>query len=377
MIVLGIETSCDETAASVVEDGHSVMSNIVASQISQHSTYGGVVPELAAREHIRAITYVVDKALDQAGIDRSQLDGVSVTCTPGLLPALLVGISYAKGLSAALEIPLKGINHFIAHIFGAFIDRKELLSRSEAFPYIALVVSGGNTALIHIDSVGCCRIVGRTLDDAAGEAFDKGAKILKLCYPGGPLIDKLSKKGDPKKYSFPQGLIGGNGTAVLRENRLNFSFSGVKTSLLYHARKHQILPESDQNSEAPIRTAETEIGGHAESELNQKFLDTIASYQEAIVDVLVKKSIWAVKDHQAKTLVLCGGVACNSQLRHKLQAAADKHAVPLVIAPPEYCTDNAAMIAGLAYYHFKEGDHDSFTLDAKPRLENVTRVPFV
>ena len=378
MIVLGIETSCDETAAAVVEDGHHVLSNVVASQISQHSAFGGVVPELAAREHTRAITCIVNNALDQASLDHSRLDGISVTYTPGLLPALLVGISYAKGLSAALDIPLKGINHFLAHIFGAFIDREDSLNQSQRFPFIALVVSGGHTALILVDKGGHCRIVGRTLDDAAGEAFDKAAKILDLCYPGGPVIDKLSRKGDEKKYSFPRGLTGGNGASIPPENRLNFSFSGVKTALLYHVKEHRIITCTDQHWQTNSvhnrpRTGEE----HTAVNSNQEFWDTVASYQEAIVDALVKKSIWAVKDYHARTLVLCGGVACNSRLRHKLQMAADKHCTPLVIAQPQYCTDNAAMIAGLAYYHFKAGEHDPLTLDAKPRLENITSVPFV
>ena len=405
MNVLGIETSCDETAASIVLDGHSVKSNVIASQISQHSAFGGVVPELAAREHVRAITTVVTQALGQAEVDYASLDGIAVTFTPGLLPALLVGLSYAKGLSAALGIPLKGINHFLAHIFGAFIEREDLLRKDEAFPIIALVVSGGHTALTLIDKQGRCRIVGRTLDDAAGEAFDKAAKILHLSYPGGPLIDKLSTHGNSERYCFPQGLTGGNGTPVSEENRLNFSFSGVKTALLYHVKKHQLnssMSMISKNTNIPIakkiedksfkkcsasmdNNTSHKIGQigsdnwdlfDGDSEFNQDTLDTIASYQEAVVDALVKKSIWAVEKYQAQTLVLCGGVACNSRLRHKLQIAADTHAVPLLIARPEYCTDNAAMIAGLGHYYFQNKDFDLLNLDAKPRLQEFTSVPF-
>ena len=354
MIILGIETSCDETAASIVEDGHCVKSNVIASQIKKHAAYGGVVPELAAREHTRAIEKVVNHALSVARIDVTHLDGVAVTSTPGLLPALLVGISYAKGLSAGLGIPLKGINHFIAHIFGAFLEKENVLSEGDTFPIIALVVSGGHTALTLLHADGRCQIVGRTLDDAAGEAFDKAAKILNLSYPGGPLIDKLAQRGDEKKYSFPRGLIGGNGKPVASKNRYHFSFSGVKTALLYHVHKQQFNLDH----------------------LDQDMLDTIASYQEAIVAALVKKALWAAVEFGAKTLVLCGGVACNTRLRAELQASADKHSIPLLIARPEYCTDNAAMIAGLSYYYFKSGVYDQLDLDAKPRLQEITSVPF-
>ncbi len=359
MIVLGIESSCDETAVAIVEDGHRVHSNLVSSQVRKHAEYGGVIPELAAREHLRAIAPLVELALREAKLDLSAIDGIAVTQAPGLLPALLVGISYAKGLSAALGKPLIGINHMIAHVYGAFIDQPEVRANPESYPVIALVVSGGHTMLLLIEADGRCSILGQTLDDAAGEAFDKAAKILFLPYPGGPLIDKLARTGDPRAVDFPRGLTGGGGTPLKPENRLNFSFSGLKTALLYNVR-----PETS-GGDSTMR----EMG-------DEEFLNIIASYQEAVVDVLVRKTMWAVEDHRARSLVVCGGVACNSRLRVLMAEAAASRRLPLLIAPPAYCTDNAAMIAGLGCHELAAGRRSDYELDATPRFPVPERVYF-
>ncbi len=368
MHILGIETSCDETAVAVAVDGHDILSNVITSQIDKHALYGGVIPELAAREHLRSIGPAVDYALAAAKVGLKDIDAVAVTHSPGLLPALLVGISYAKGLAAAIDRPVIGINHFLAHIFGAFIDRQELIADPRNFPVLALVVSGGHTALVLIQLDGDCRIVGRTLDDAAGEAFDKGARILNLSYPGGPLIDKMATFGDPEKFQFPRGLLGTSGTRVSAENRLNFSFSGVKTALLYHAKK-QGLAGIDS-----LVTPDSAVKENL-ANLDPILLDTVASYQEAVVDALTRKTVWAIDDYQPRTLVLCGGVACNSRLRTKIRAAVDARDINLAIAPLEYCTDNAAMIGGLAYYYLCNDSTSQLDLDANPRLGELGSIP--
>ena len=288
MIVLGIESSCDETAASVVKDGHTVQSSVISSQVAKHAEYGGVIPELAAREHLKAIRPIVDQALSDAGVSVQDIDGIAVTQSPGLLPALLVGLSYAKGL-----------------------------------------VSGGHTALLLVESDGQCRIVGRTLDDAAGEAFDKAAKILHLPYPGGPVIDQLAKEGNREAHTFPKGLCGEGGQPIKPENTFNFSFSGVKTSLLYKVKGHANAGALDM----PLDITHDEM------------CDFVASYQESIVDVLVKKFEWAADEFGAKTLVICGGVACNSRLR-AVAAETLGNDRRLIIAPPRYCTDNLSTAWG-------------------------------
>ena len=396
MIVLGIETSCDETAASVVESGHNVKSNVISSQIEKHAKFGGVVPELAAREHLEAINPVVNLALEEAKVSFSDLNAIAVTYSPGLLTSLLIGVSYAKGLAAGLSIPFTGVNHFLAHIFAAFIDHPKLLNSSSTYPLVALVVSGGNTALTLIEEDGTFRILGSTLDDAAGEAFDKGAKILNLSYPGGPIIDQLSKHGDPQKFSFPRGLIGNTGSKPNPNNRLNFSFSGVKTSLLYHARGHQLnsvtkfpslsetanqKPEQPQDKGIPFEVSDffenpTNQTNSRPKSGHQNLFDTIASYQEAIVDTLVKKAFWAVDDLKAKTLIVCGGVACNNRLRKKIQEESNRRNLRLLIVPPHFCTDNAAMIAGLGYYSLLKNKGNDLSLDANPRLDEIESAPF-
>jgi N6-L-threonylcarbamoyladenine synthase len=351
MNILGIESSCDETAAAVVRDGEQVLSSVISSQIKVHAAYGGVIPELAAREHLRAITPVVDQALHESGCRLDEIDAVAVTQCPGLVPALLVGASYAKGLAATRNLPLVGINHFLAHVYGAFLDDPQALQDPAAYPILSLVVSGGHTALFAIQADGSAAIVGRTLDDAAGEAFDKAAKILHLGYPGGPVIDRLAKEGNPTACKFPRGLMGGGGRPAKREHRFNFSFSGVKTALLYHVQDREV-------SDAELK-------------------DVVASYQQAVVDVLVLKTLLAAKELGAPTIVLSGGVACNSRLRADMEAALRGSGRRLVLAPPKYCTDNAAMVAGLAYHSMRHGQTAGLNLGIQARLpEDLGSVPF-
>ncbi|MCP4179920.1 MAG: tRNA (adenosine(37)-N6)-threonylcarbamoyltransferase complex transferase subunit TsaD [bacterium] len=353
-LVLGIETSCDETAVSIVGDGHKVLSNIVSSQIAKHAVYGGVVPELAAREHLNAMVPVTDQALAEAKVTIKDIDAVSVTNVPGLMPALLVGLNFARGLSLSNNIPLIGINHFVAHIYASFLNENfKLLSDINSFPILALVVSGGHTALVLINKDSSSKIIGTTIDDAAGEAMDKGAKLLNLGYPGGPIIDKLSKNGDRDKFKFPRSLTGTSGKAVSKENTFNFSFSGLKTSLLYHIEKN---------------------GGYKNFK-DSLLYDTIASYQYAIVDVLCMKTIKAAKKFNSKSIVLCGGVAQNSLLREELNNRTPKN-TNFILTPREYCGDNAAMIAGLGFHYLNNKESD-LAIDASSRLPKFSTVPFV
>ncbi|MCQ2397217.1 MAG: tRNA (adenosine(37)-N6)-threonylcarbamoyltransferase complex transferase subunit TsaD [Lentisphaeria bacterium] len=342
MYILGIESSCDETAASVVQDGHVVLSNVISSQIKLHAAYGGVIPELAAREHLKNVYPVVEAALREAGKSVEELDGMAVTSHPGLIPALLVGNAYAKGLSAAAGLPIVGVNHFQGHLYAAFLEHPEALDAPENYPILGVVVSGGHTALVLLQEDGRAQIVGTTLDDAAGEALDKAAKILNLGYPGGPIIDRLAKLGDERKYDFPRGLVGAAGKPVPAEHKYDVSFSGVKTALLYQVRERTL----------------------SDSELN----DIVASYQAAVMGVLVTKAIMAAHDCGAKLVCLCGGVACNSYLRAQMQAACERRGMKLLLTPPKYCTDNAAMIAGLGYHYHKFNFHSGVDMPVSARL---------
>jgi len=351
MDVLGIETSCDETAVAVVRDGREVLANAVASQVKLHADYGGVVPELAAREHLRAIRPVVETALQESHLDLADMDAVAVTHAPGLVPALIVGCAYAKGVALALGRPVVGVNPFLAHIYGSFYGCMARLEDPAAFPLLALVVSGGHTALVGIGADGQARLVGGTIDDAAGEAYDKAARILGLGYPGGPLIDRLAKAGNPKAYTFPRGLTGTTGKPVAPENRHNFSFSGVKTALLYAVR--------DRRLSDPDRA------------------DLAASFQQAVVEVLVAKTVQAADEVQAPTVCLCGGVACNSQLRRDMERAVQAAGRRLVLAEPRYCTDNAAMVAGLGYHYLRRNWLPEGGFGVSARLgQDLGRVPF-
>jgi N6-L-threonylcarbamoyladenine synthase len=323
MLILGIETSCDETAAAVVQDGCLVKSNILVSQEDIHSNFGGVVPELACRRHVSVVQFVVEKALEQANIEPSDLSAIAVTQGPGLIGALLVGVCFAKGFAYQCRRPLIGVNHLEGHV--AAIALEQELYKELRFPLIALVVSGGHTNLYHIKKFGQYRLLGKTLDDAAGEAFDKAAKMLGLGYPGGPVIDKLAKDGDADAIPFPR-PDPGHATD-------HFSFSGLKTALKYYLERQGRLTAS-------------------------QIVDIAAGFQQAIVDVLVRKSLAAAHRHQAAGLVVVGGVAANSVLRKTLKTKCEASGLSLFIPPPALCTDNGAMIAAAAF-HSKDHSADS------------------
>lgn len=314
--ILGIESSCDETSAAVVEKGKNLLSNVVASQISEHSKYGGVVPEVASRMHLESILPVIDDALEDAGLTFNDIDGIAVTQGPGLIGSLLIGVASAKALAFSLDKPLLGINHLEAHISAIHLEN------SVEFPFIALIVSGGHTNLYLVKDHTTFKPLSKTRDDAAGEAFDKAAKLLGLGYPGGVMIDKLASKGRSEKHSFP--------VPFDTKESLDFSFSGIKTSLVYFIKKNGIKNEQDLN-------------------------DICAGYQESIVKSLLNKSFYAAEKYNIGSVVICGGVACNSRLRELGSEYAKKSNIKLYYPSPFLCTDNAAMIATLGYYRFLEG----------------------
>jgi N6-L-threonylcarbamoyladenine synthase len=352
MIILGVESSCDETAISLVRDGHEVLANAISSQIADHAAYGGVVPELAAREHLTNVRPTLDQALAEAQLELKDIDGVAVTAQPGLLPALLVGAGFANGLALALNKPVSGINHLAAHIYGGLIERQDILSNKDAFPIASLLISGGNTQIFIIHHDGRCELVGYTLDDAAGEAYDKAAKILQLPYPGGPIIDRLAADGNPKAYDFPRAFMPGS-RKYTKENQFNFSFSGLKTSLLNFVKKNwhgEEVPEAD-------------------------LPDLLASYQSAIVDVLCAKLGKAADRYKAQTMLICGGVACNSAIRNHMTIAANQRGLDLVLTPGKYCTDNAAMIAGLGYHYLKNASGELKFVEASGQAPAITHLP--
>lgn len=328
MLILGIETSCDETAVAVVKDGQEILSNIVASQIDIHKRFGGVVPEIASRKHIESINLVVESALNEAKVTLDNIDACAVTYGPGLVGSLLIGLSFAKGLAYSRSMPLIGINHLEGHIYSAYLEHPQL-----SLPAIALIVSGGHTELIYVEEWGEYKLLGRTIDDAVGEAFDKAAKLLNLGYPGGPIIDKLAKKGNPKAIKFPR--------ALWRKRGFNFSLSGLKTSLRTHI--------------SPVD------GG-------QKVEDIVASFQEAIVDVLVDKTIKATQEHKIKNIILCGGVAANTRLKERLSNEAQNQVMMVFYPSLKLCTDNAAMVAGLGYVKYQKQEFAPLSLNADPNL---------
>lgn len=327
MRLLTIESSCDETSAAVVQDGRVILSNVIASQEAVHAPYGGVVPELASRKHLEVVTPVIEEALSRASLSLDSIEGVAVTQGPGLAGALLVGISVAKALAFARNIPLVGIHHIEGHLFAVFLENPV------PFPFVALVVSGGHTHLYRVEGFGRYATLGQTRDDAAGEAFDKVAKILGLPYPGGALIDKLASAGDPTRIKFPRPL--------LHDGSYNFSFSGLKTAVMQFVRKN---PES-------------ETGGALQ--------DLCASFQAAVCDVLAEKTRAALRDTGINRLVIAGGVACNSGLRAAMGELARETGVELSIPSPILCTDNAAMLAVPADYYLRSGIRSGLQLDAK------------
>ncbi len=335
--ILGIETSCDETAAAVVADGRVVRSSVVASQAKLHEKYGGVVPEIASRAHIEKITPVIAEAMEQAGVGKDDIDGIAVANQPGLTIALVVGVTAAKTLSFVWGKPLIAINHLHAHLQSAMMSDENL-----QLPAVALIVSGGHTCLYDYHVPLEPKLLGATIDDAAGEAFDKVASILKLPYPGGPSIEKAAASGNPDAVRFPRSMLG--------PRSLDFSFSGVKTAVLYHCRGQDMKGEDMVDSMSA-----------------QQIADIAASFQAAVIDVLVKKTQRAVKKTGAKTILLGGGVAANSQLRAALKRMCDASspATTLLVAPKQYCTDNAVMVASLAYYKYKAGLFADLTLEPK------------
>ena len=333
--ILGIETSCDETAAAVVADGRIVKSSVIASQTKLHEKYGGVVPEIASRAHIEKIYPVIAEAIQQADISKDDIDAIAVANQPGLTVALIVGVTAAQTLALTWDKPLLAINHLHAHLQSAIVTDENL-----QMPAVALIVSGGHTCLYDYRSPLEPKLLGSTIDDAAGEAFDKVANILKLPYPGGPAIEKIAKNGNPDAIKFPR--------SMLAPDSLDFSFSGIKTAVLYYCRGQDMKGENRVDSMSAKQIA-----------------DIAASFQEAIVDVLVKKTQRAAEKINAKTVLLGGGVAANTQLRTALQNMCDSTipAKKLLIAPKQYCTDNAVMVASLAYYKFKAGLFADLTLE--------------
>ena len=330
--ILAIESSCDETSAAVVVNGREVLSNVIASQISTHEKYGGVVPEVASRMHIEAVSGVVEEALLEANITLDKIDAIGVTYGPGLVGALLVGLQFAKGLAFSSKKLLVGVNHIEGHICANYIQHKDLKP-----PFVSLVVSGGHTFIVHVKDYGKYEVIGQTRDDAAGEAYDKVARALGLGYPGGPKIDKLAKEGNPKAIVFPK--------ANFHEETLDFSFSGVKSAVLNYLNKCKM-----QNIE-----------------VNKA--DVAASFQQAVVDVLKDNVLLTCKKKNVKTIAIAGGVASNSTLRETLTNAASKRGIEVLFPAPILCTDNAAMIGSAAYFNFINGKISDLNLNAKPNLK--------
>ncbi|MFH0827432.1 MAG: tRNA (adenosine(37)-N6)-threonylcarbamoyltransferase complex transferase subunit TsaD [Candidatus Omnitrophota bacterium] len=328
MYILGIETSCDETAASVVKDGRSILSSMVSSSLFLHKRYGGVIPEIASRMQLEAISQVADVAVKEARLRLSDMDAVAVTAGPGLLGSLLIGLSFAKSLALSLKIPLLGVNHLHSHIYASFLEGLRM-----DFPFVALVVSGGHTNLFYVKDFSKIENLGQTLDDACGEAFDKVAKILGLGYPGGPAIEKWARTGNVRKINFRC-----SGT----REEFDFSFSGIKTAVLYLTRNRRLS--------------------------NREKKDIAASFQEAVIDALLKKSLLACRRKKANRLVIGGGVAANHRLRVKFVDAGRLQGLDCYFPRPALCTDNASMVAGLAYPLFKKGFRDRLDLTAQVDL---------
>ena len=329
--ILGIETSCDETSAAVVADGRNVLSNVISSQTDLHSEYGGVVPEIASRRHVELTLPVIDSALSKAGVGLSDIDGIAVTYGPGLVGALLVGVSAAKAIAAALNKPLLGVHHIEGHIAANYISHSDLEP-----PFVCLVVSGGHSHIVLVKDYLNFEILGRTRDDAAGEAFDKIARVLGLGYPGGPAIDRWAKQGDPRAVHFPR--------VKFHDAPYDFSFSGLKTAVINH------INHLNQKGE-DIPTA-----------------DICASFQQAVIDVLVDHTISAAKENKTDRICLAGGVASNSLLRETMSRRAKENGMISLYPPPVLCTDNAAMIASAGYYSFIAGEFADYTLNAIPYL---------
>ncbi len=330
-LTMAIESSCDETSVAVVADGRTVMSNIISSQIDVHTVFGGVVPEIASRHHLQNMNTVIQQALDEADVTLDQIDLIGVTYGPGLVGALLMGVASAKAIAFAKDIPLVGVNHMHGHISANFIEYPQLEP-----PFMSLIVSGGHTNIVYMEDYGQCQVLGGTRDDAVGEAYDKVARVIGLGYPGGPKIDKAAKEGNPEAIQFKR--------VFLEKGSLDFSFSGLKTAVLNYL-----------NTEK-----------QAGREINVP--DVAASFQAAVIEVIVDKAVDAAVRMKQDKLVLAGGVAANSKLRADLEAACSKKGITLYVPSPVLCTDNAAMIGCAAYYQYRKKGADDLTLDAFPSL---------
>lgn len=332
ILILGIESSCDETAASVVKNGREILSNVISSQIKLHTLYGGVVPEIASRKHIEKINQVIKQALEEAGVTLDDLDAIGVTYGPGLVGALLVGVAEAKAIAYAKKIPLVGVHHIEGHVSANYIEHKELEP-----PFLCEIISGGHTHLVMVKDYGEFEILGRTRDDAAGEAFDKVARAIGLGYPGGPKIDKLSNEGNPEAIAFPR--------AHIESAPYDFSFSGLKSAVLNYLNKCKMTGEA---------VCEADVAG---------------SFQKAVVDVLVDNAMRAAKDYHIKKFAIAGGVASNQHLRSAMEEACEKNGITFYHPSPIFCTDNAAMIGVAAYYEYLKGTRSGLELNAVPNLK--------
>lgn len=332
VLILAIESSCDETAAAVVKNGREVLSNVISSQIALHTLYGGVVPEIASRKHIEKINQVIQEALDEAHVTLDDIDAIGVTYGPGLVGALLVGVAAAKAISYAKKIPLVGVHHIEGHISANYIENKDLEP-----PFLCLVVSGGHTHLVKVADYGKYEILGRTRDDAAGEAFDKVARAIGLGYPGGPKIEKAAREGDPMAIPFPK--------AKVNDNPYDFSFSGVKSAVLNY------------------------INGCKMKNIEIVPADIAASFQKAVTDVLIAHAMHAAEEFKINKLAIAGGVASNSVLREGMRAACEKRGISFYHPSPIFCTDNAAMIGAAAYYEYLAGTRHGWDLNAVPNLK--------
>jgi N6-L-threonylcarbamoyladenine synthase len=381
-LILAIETSCDETAAAVVADGRVILSNVVASQIELHRRYGGVFPEIASRQHVLSIMPVVEQALGDAGVGWPELDALAVTEGPGLAGSLLVGVNAAKGMALMRNLPLVAVNHLEGHVYSNWlVPQAEDLSApvpDSTFPILVLIVSGGHTELVLMEGHGRYQRLGGTLDDAAGEAFDKVARLLGLSYPGGPVVQRVAVGADPNAFDLPRALL------VQPEHRYNFSFSGLKTAVLRLVREQQeLLGDADwpeayagmvdwegetgrQGNRGPSHgEQETGLGDGVEQRKQSIIREIAASFQAAVADVLVTKALWAAEDHGVSHVCVCGGVAANRELRRQL---AQRMSLPFSIPPIWLCTDNAAMIGAAAHFRVLAGQCSGWDLDVKARL---------
>lgn len=331
MLILGIETSCDETAASVVENGKHIRSNVVSTQIDIHKKFGGVVPELASRAHVELISHVIWEALGKADCKLSEIDAVAVTNSPGLANALLVGTETAKALSFSLSIPLIAVNHIHAHLYANFMEYSGIIC-----PTVGLIISGGHTAVFYIENCNNYVLLGQTYDDAAGEALDKVAKMLNLGYPGGPVISKMAEKGSSKAIDFPRAFLG--------KDIYNFSFSGMKTAVARYLECNSYKNLADVN-------------------------DICAGFQQSVIDVLIKKIVSAAEQKNVETILIGGGVSANAEFRKQLSEICKEKGMNLFFPSLKLCTDNAAMVAGLAYHRYKKGKFEDLSLDIHPQLQ--------